>query len=136
MALATITANKLRNAKSDRPKSKTMSEIIELELKYCADSAMLLEQLNSDLLSRRRKFILPELNVSYRQLCYNQKAYSKWVFVDNLPQAIKVSLSKTKWVKSQSGKLRLVMLANYKNNVFQSQAGVSQEELSDLIENF
>ena len=86
MALATITRNKLHKAKSDN--TKTMSQIIKLALKYCADSAMLLGKLNSDLLSRRREFSLPELNVSYRQLSCDQKAYSKWLFGDNLPQVI------------------------------------------------
>ena len=92
MALATITANKLHKAKLDS--TKTMSEIIKLALKYCADSAMLLGQLNSDLLSRRREFILPELNVSYRKLSYDEKAYSKWLFGDNLPQALRTLLNK------------------------------------------
>ena len=120
MALATITANKLHIAKSDS--TKTTSEIIKLALKCYSDSTMLLGQLNSGLLSRRREFILP---VSYRQLSYDQKAYSKWLFGDNLLQAIK---DKTKSVKSYSGKLKLVIIANHKDNVFYSEVGVNQKE--------
>ena len=78
-------------------------EIIKLALKYCADSAMLLEQLNSDLLSRRREFILPELNVSYRQLSYDQKAYSKWFMGIIYQRPLRTLLNKTKWSSLSQG---------------------------------
>ena len=94
MALATITGNKLHRAKSDS--TKTMSQIIKLALKYCADSAMLLGKLNSDLLSRRREFSLPGLNVSYRQLSYDQNPYSKWRLGIIYPRPLRTLLSKTK----------------------------------------
>ena len=64
--LTTNVAEQLFCAKSVGTSS--VADIAKIAIKFCADSAMILGQLNSDLLGSRREFILPELNSDFRKI--------------------------------------------------------------------
>ena len=55
----------------------------------CADTAMLIQQTNFEILNFRRAKIMPELNYNYRQLSFDQEDHPKLLFGENLPKQIK-----------------------------------------------
>ena len=61
-----------------------MADIAKIAIKFCADSAMVLGQLNSDLLDSRREFILPELNSDFRKIVIEKVEHPELLFSDNL----------------------------------------------------
>ena len=87
MMLTTNAAEQLFCAKSSGTSS--VADIAKIAIKFCADSAMVLGQLNSDLLDSRREFILPELNSDFRKIVIEKGEHPELLFGDNLSQKIK-----------------------------------------------
>ena len=64
-------------------------ELVKASIKKCADSAMILGNLNQDLLTLRRDSITPELNITYKHLSFLQGEHPKLLFGDDLSRSIK-----------------------------------------------
>ena len=87
MMLTTNVAEQLFCAKSSGTSS--VADIAKIAIKFFTDSAMVLGQLNSDLLDSRREFILPELNSDFRKIVIEKGEHPELPFGDNLSQKIK-----------------------------------------------
>ena len=66
--------------------TSSVADIAKIAIKFCADSAMVLGQLNSYLLDSRREFILPELNSDFRKIVIEKGEHPELLFGDNLSQ--------------------------------------------------
>ena len=87
LIVATKNVDKIFQAKKN--KETDWSEIAKNCIKLSADTAMILDKENYELLSLRRAQIIPELNYRYRQLLLDQGDHPKLLFGDNLPKQIK-----------------------------------------------
>ena len=99
-------------------RSSSREELIEVNskaIKKCADTTILLGQLNYDLLAYRRKLIIPELNSSFRQLTFVQGDQPKLLFGDDLPKTIK-DISETKKVGQALKKQNFVPINHTPSN--------------------
>ena len=102
-------------------RSSSREELIEINskaIKKCADNAMLLGELNHDLLACHRELIIPELNSSYRQLTFVQGYHPKLLFGDELTKAIK-DISETNKVGQTLKKENFVPMSHTSSNQFQ-----------------
>ena len=79
--------NMLYEAKQNQ--ESNMLEVKKNGIRLCEDTAMLIGQMNFEILSFRRAKIMPELNYSCRQLSFDQGDQPKLLFGDNLPKQIK-----------------------------------------------
>ena len=64
-------------------------ELVKASLERCADSAMILGNLNQDLLTLCRESITPELNIACKHLSFPQGEHPKLLFGEDLPRSIK-----------------------------------------------
>ena len=87
MMLTTNVAEQLFCTKSSGTSS--VADIAKIAIKFYADLAMVLGQLNSDLLDSRREFILPELTSDFRKIVIEKGEHPELLFGDNLSQKIK-----------------------------------------------
>ena len=79
--------------------TSSIADIVKIAIKFCVDSAMILGQLNSDLLDSRREFILPELNSGFRKIVIEKDEYPELLFGDNLSKKFKIFQKQISWAR-------------------------------------